>query len=181
MELISRGTAVISDCGCYRPWLTRDLGGEAPLVCIGANPSTADADLDDPTMRKDQGFARRWGCGSLIKVNIYPWRATKPKDMWAARKAGADILGVAMSIGGKPESNLLYLMRAMQRVQDIGGVVLAAWGNIPEIEDVIATIGELARAYPDVPIECLGTNGNGSPKHTLYLSSAAERQPWRLP
>lgn len=177
--LIPRGEAVISDCGKYRPWLTRPLGGEIPLVSIGANPSVADADRDDQTMRKEQGYARAWGCGLLIKVNIYPWRATDPDDMWAAQKRGEDIYGNGMMIGGVPYSNVHYILRAVELAQRHRGIILGAWGNIGEIAQVRGVV--YAIEDMGAKIQCLGTNANGSPKHTLYLKKTLTPQPWSMP
>lgn len=55
------GTAEFSINGVHRYWLTRGLGGVRPLVVCGLNPSTADAEVDDNTIRKEMKFARSWG------------------------------------------------------------------------------------------------------------------------
>lgn len=50
--------ALISQCGQYRYWLTR-IWDETirPLPIIMLNPSTADASIDDPTIRRCISFA----------------------------------------------------------------------------------------------------------------------------
>src|SRR6185369_17379869 len=78
-------TAVISKCGKYRYSLRREWIGGAGTVCfIMLNPSTADASVDDPTIRRCIGFAQRWGYQILEVVNLYAYRATRPRDMFAA-------------------------------------------------------------------------------------------------
>lgn len=57
-------TTHISTCGKYRHWLYRDLekknrDGGKNLCFIMLNPSTADAEKDDQTIRKCKGFALR--------------------------------------------------------------------------------------------------------------------------
>ena len=54
------GKAEFSPCGQYRYWLSRDWGfrrfsgGREPFVLwIGMNPSTAEAEVDDPTIRRE--------------------------------------------------------------------------------------------------------------------------------
>jgi hypothetical protein len=43
--------------------------GEGPAVnFIGLNPSTADEQEDDPTIRRCIGFARNWGYDALVTL-----------------------------------------------------------------------------------------------------------------
>lgn len=85
MDLFGGGmekSAIISPCGQYRYRLERAWDRSFPaavFVCL--NPSIADATLDDPTLRKCVGFARRWGCGHLVLVNLFALRATDPREM----------------------------------------------------------------------------------------------------
>ena len=58
----SASEASLSSDGCYRWWLRRCLGtGEGCLLFVGLNPSRADGQRDDPTLRRLIGFARQWG------------------------------------------------------------------------------------------------------------------------
>lgn len=50
--------------------------GKNPLIVFGVNPSTADDQKPDATMRKVMGFASRHGYDGFIMLNIYPQRAT---------------------------------------------------------------------------------------------------------
>ncbi len=67
----------------YRYWLERDKGSN-PLVFVMLNPSTADAELDDPTIRRCRRFAADNGYTGIVVVNLYAYRATKPKDLFSA-------------------------------------------------------------------------------------------------
>lgn len=77
--------AELSECGEYRYRLSR-IWDEAkkPLTFIMLNPSTADAELDDPTIRRCMGFAEREQAGGVVVVNLYGFRATKPFDLFQA-------------------------------------------------------------------------------------------------
>jgi len=57
-------SAVLSDCGKYRYLLERDISmlNRGTVLFVMLNPSTADAENDDPTIRKCKGFADRLGC-----------------------------------------------------------------------------------------------------------------------
>ncbi len=45
------------------------------------NPSTADASVDDPTIRRCMGFSRRLGYQGMVVVNLFAWRSPKPSEL----------------------------------------------------------------------------------------------------
>lgn len=74
--------AEISPCGKYRYKLWRIWDDSKPKVLfIMHNPSTADADEDDPTIRRCIGFAKSWGYGGIYVGNLSPYRATDPYEL----------------------------------------------------------------------------------------------------
>ncbi|MEG8045721.1 DUF1643 domain-containing protein [Sphingomonas aerolata] len=71
--------------GTFRYWLARQRMDGAPrLPIIMLNLSTADAENDDPTIRRCIAFARREGFGGIHVFNLFAFRATSPDDMRAA-------------------------------------------------------------------------------------------------
>ena len=71
-------SAKISSCGLYRYDLWRVWDSQKENVCfIGLNPSTADENKDDPTIRRCMAFAMAWGYGSLCMLNLFAFRATE--------------------------------------------------------------------------------------------------------
>lgn len=88
--LVRSGGARFSRCGGYRWWLERCWRPEAPrLLFVGLNPSRADADRDDPTLRRLIGFAREWGFGAVEVVNLFSAITSRP----AALRRHADPIG----------------------------------------------------------------------------------------
>ena len=78
-------SARLSDDRRYRYLLVRRWDNTLPdATFVMLNPSTADERDDDPTIRKCIGFAKRWGCGGIKVVNLYAFRATNPRDCFAA-------------------------------------------------------------------------------------------------
>ena len=55
--------------------------GERTLICFGVNPNTAEPEKLDPTMKTVERFALQNGYDSYLMLNLYPQRATNPKDM----------------------------------------------------------------------------------------------------
>src|SRR4051812_30659428 len=78
-----RGSALFSDCKRYRYCLHRHWGsfGSPYVLFIGMNPSTAEADVDDPTIRKEIRYAQGMGFFHLAMVNVMDYRATDPKQL----------------------------------------------------------------------------------------------------
>lgn len=148
-------SAIISDCGQYRYTLHRTL--ESPLrwvkpcLFIMLNPSTADAELDDPTIRRCISFAKREGCTELTVVNLFALRSTNPEYLLTAQ----DPVG---------PDNDQYIKEQVEKHQN--GLIIAAWGSHKSISKRVSqVIPLLNNAY------CLGTNKDGTPKHPLYLAS----------
>lgn len=141
------GRAGFSRCGDYRYWLRRCWDPRRPQCAfIGLNPSTADARVDDPTLRRCIGFAQDWGFGSLLLVNLFSYRCTDPRQL----KRVSDPIGSGTS-------------RWIQRAERESGLVVAAWGN----GGVLMHRGRNVLSKLDRPY-CLGTTGQGMPRHPLY-------------
>lgn len=145
-------TAGFSPCRLYRYWLLRQWDEGLPVLCvIGVNPSTADETKDDPTIRKDIGFAKRLGYGSLLKLNVGAFRSTDPK-VW--RKA-ADKIG--------PENSADHLLAYARRFN--AATVIAAWGRNGSFAP--AECAAIGRVFES--LWCWGRNSDGTPAHPLML------------
>ena len=55
--------------------------GANPLICIGVNPSTAEPDHLDNTLKSVERIAAYNGYDSFLMFNVYAQRATRPGDM----------------------------------------------------------------------------------------------------
>lgn len=74
--------ATLSPCGKYRYQLWRVWNPKLPkCLFLMHNPSTADAFIEDPTIRRCINFAKDWGYGGIYVGNLSPYRATDPKDL----------------------------------------------------------------------------------------------------
>lgn len=52
-----------------------------PLIVIGVNPSTADDNKPDATIRRIIGYTQRNGFDGFLMLNVYPQRATLPRNL----------------------------------------------------------------------------------------------------
>jgi hypothetical protein len=67
-----RSSANLSPDRVYRYSLMRVWDESLPLlVVIALNPSRADETENDPTIEKEIKYAKRWGCGGLLKLNLF--------------------------------------------------------------------------------------------------------------
>jgi hypothetical protein len=159
-----RRYASISDDGMYRFGLVRDWSEEnncSYLTFIMLNPSTADAELDDPTIRRCVGFAVSLGFNAVRVLNLYAFRATKPSDLWRA----------AEPTGGPRNDDLL---REVGRQAPYGNPMIAAWGVHTRADRVAEVL-----SFPGWDqLAALGMTKAGAPRHPLYLPSTAQMTPW---
>lgn len=145
--------ALISSCGTWRWWLTRQWDATLPrLVVCMLNPSDADASRNDPTILTLIKFAKRWGFGGLFVINQNAFRSPHPTVMLAQP--------VAVRLGPKNQSTWVD---ALMYARSAGGWVLAAWGNGGDNQGDFVHTAEML----GVPLKCMGVTQNGSPKHPL--------------
>lgn len=157
------GTAYFSDCFQYRHLLTRVLGGDGDTtVFVMLNPSTADANANDPTVRRCVGYAEDWGSAVLIVANLYSLRSTDPRGLWQHEDP----------VGPENDKTLADLARHHRRI-------ICAWGANARPERVWAFVAMATNVGGE--LFCLGTTKAGAPRHPLYLRRDAEPQPWRAP
>jgi hypothetical protein len=89
LTAMSGSEARFSRCGRYRWWLMRRWREGAPtLLFLGLNPSSADAQRDDATLRRLIGLADGWGYGAVEVLNLFSWISTDPA---ALRQASAPV------------------------------------------------------------------------------------------
>jgi len=155
-------SAVFSPCGRYRYELRRTWNAALPvLVAIGLNPSRADAHVDDPTIRKEIGFATRWGFGGVIKVNMFGLISTDPK-------------GIAPAVDPIGPENDATIDRV---IAESNGWPLVAWGSHAAVR---CARGEAMRRRFSGVAWCIGTTKDGNPRHTLRAGYVTPRETFVL-
>lgn len=165
--------AVLSPDGLYRYSLIRAWDGDLTpgqlaglhqklrILFVMLNPSTADALVDDPTIRKCLGFIRTaqvfGGEGavptSIEVVNLFAYRTTHPKVLLAKMHRGVDVVG--------PENDD-YIRGAVQQADD----VVVAWGANSAYYP--GRVDAVKRLLPP-SVWCLSRTRRGSPGHPLML------------
>ena len=142
-----RGSAIFSECGNYRPYLSRRWAAGETVTWLCMNPSSATNLLDDATSRKLTRHSQRLGYGGLFLVNVMDFRATDPqqipvdfersdRNLHYISKCAALSAMVVLAYGG---------LRGRVRWQNFAAAAVEACGN--------AQLGVVLR------------NANDSPRH----------------
>ena len=143
----------------YALWRIWDM--DKPLVMfIGLNPSTANEDENDPTIKSVCRIANNNGYGGIYMMNCWTYISTDPKML------------VINSHTDWDNNNMLTVIEA--KCKD----VVFAWGNFQIVKDK-GRDKELIKMFPNAKALCI--NKNGSPKHPLYCKSDSKLIPFQNP
>jgi hypothetical protein len=148
--------------GEFRYRLSRSWGTGGHVLFIMMNPSTADLQVDDPTVAKCGRLARRWGYAGVTVGNTFAYRAT----------IQSRLAEVPDPIGPDNDHHLLEMARE-------AAMTIFAYGTPkhkalrsrgPEVVRMIQAGGGQAHV--------LKLSKDGIPYHPLYLSEALLPFPW---
>jgi hypothetical protein len=157
--------ATFSDDRRYRYLLWRIWESSLPVVSWTLlNPSIADEQVLDPTLKRCMGFSKRWGMGGMYITNLFPLVSTNPM---ALRTSMND---VAM------ETNAIHVENACRQ----SSLTVVGWGsNVehPLLRDAPVRLYEkVLKVYRP---HFLRVGKRGHPAHPLYLPYDCELQDWK--
>ena len=177
------GRAAFSRCGRYRWFLERCWndpcarqrmdGACDTLIFCGLNPSRADANTDDPTMRRLSGFAQTWGYRRLVVINLFALITPSPAVLRRHRRPVGD-------------ANDAVLNSWLQRwCRCPGWTLWLGWGaggglgrRDQWMLERLSELNSLRQQHGASGPLCLGTTRSGHPRHPLYLAGSASLQAW---
>jgi len=120
---------------------------------IMLNPSYADDESDDPTIRRLIFFSKKFKFGGFYVTNLFTQITPYPKEL-------------NMDNNSK-KKNLIIISELIKK----SDLIVYAWGNL------VSEPMQL-RKLIESPL-CFGINKNGTPKHPLYLRSDTKLQDFR--
>ena len=143
--------------------------GKKPLICVGINPSTAEPDNLDPTLKSAERIAHHNGYDSFLMFNVYAQRATNPDDMEKEYNAWLQ------------QENA----KAFSYLMDLCGerpAIWAAWGNLiekrPYLVPCVADLIRLGNERDAVWYHAGPISAHGHPHHPLYLKKDSILEPF---
>jgi hypothetical protein len=164
--------AIISECGQYRYWLRRTWDDKPPVVFVMLNPSTADAEEDDPTIRKCVRLAKHWNHGGIYVVNLFALRSSSP---YGLKK-------VDDPIGPKNDTHIDATVLA---TVGIGGKAIVSWGaslsqsGFKHIKRLYRRMDEVLGLLKGVDLHCVGKTDEGFPRHPLFVREDTQPELFR--
>ncbi|MGD1857131.1 MAG: DUF1643 domain-containing protein [Leptolyngbyaceae cyanobacterium] len=158
----SNGSATFDNSHRYRYSLTRrwTTTCDRSVTFIMLNPSQADADRDDPTLRACSQFAKHWGYTQLEVVNLFAYRTTQPSELTQI----PDPIG--------PEND-----RYVSKAVEIADRVILAWGNWGTLLNRAQFVTSLLSPHSR-KLYCLERNRTGQPRHPLYIKRTIQPRVW---
>lgn len=133
-----------------------ELGEPKSVLFVMLNPSTADGEVDDPTIRRCVNFAKAWKYDRLEVVNLFAHRATDPKAL--------------LALGDMDEPYGVRNQEVIERAAQDAGVIVCAWGahgsHLGQNETVLGWLMDWG-----APLMALGFTAGGHPRHPLYVRS----------
>ena len=139
--------AEFSPCGKYRYQLWRIWDEALPTIAfIGLNPSTANADKNDPTIRIIISVSKQLGYGGVFMYNLFSIISSKPE--------------ILLSNEDLQKNNQWYLDEILTQCKD----VCFAWGSFKQIGN---RANEIVTLFDNAL--CLGKTKSGAPLHPLAL------------
>lgn len=160
-------SAIISECTLYRYRLARRFGSGPTMMFIMVNPSTADHEKDDQTIKKCMGFAERAGFGRIIVGNKFAFRST-------------DVTHLALALDPIGAENDDHITAMMQEADKI----VVGWGQLAKIpprlrsrwKDVVRMADAAGR-----PLYAIGLNSDRHPKHPQMTGYSVPIELWDAP
>jgi len=142
----------------YQLWRTWDSKIRQRAVFVGLNPSAADEQSNDPTIRRCVNFAKgwkgSWRCGGLAVVNLFGYCTHDP----AFLKQQREPYGCA---------NTQWLHKTCA---DADARVICIWGNHGEFDNASDRFLNWCN-NKQIAVYALRINTSGQPAHPLYLPS----------
>ena len=134
--------------------------GKRSLICVGVNPSTAEPDNLDNTLKSVERIALNNGFDSFLMFNVYAQRATRPQDMESVRNE-------------KLHRENMEAFRYALAAAGAEPTVWAAWGNIiemrPYLKECVSDMLCIGTEYDARWVTAGKRSVKGHPHHPLYL------------
>lgn len=141
--------AIFSDDQKHRFLLWRLWFNANYVLFIGLNPSIANANKDDLTIKKCKGFVKRWNHGGFYMANLSSYISTDPNSV----------------IDDLRDENICYIKDAIKKCS----IVIPMWGDNINTLNLNSVKNKIIPLLKNKKVKCFGVTKNGNPKHISRL------------
>ena len=160
VDLFTTADAVFD--GRHRLRLERTWDASLPrLGWVMLNPSVADAEADDPTIRRCTGYARDWGYGSMIVGNLFTRIETDSRLLFSHRRR-----------------NHRDATTYLEQLADETDLIVCAWGALPAARERAAAVAEILLQSHEA-LYALAINATDDPLHPLRKRKSLTPIVWK--
>ena len=159
-------TCFFSEDRRYRYSLVHDLHpclkpeSKSWLAWIGLNPSTADEQTLDPTLRRIAAFTMANGYTGFVMLNLFAFRTPHPRVMMQTEDA----------VGSQNDATIFTVCQSAESV-------VCAWGTGGQYRARSFAVTLALHELGLRPL-CLGVTKSGEPRHPLYVSGGTQLVPF---
>lgn len=136
------------------------IEGKKPLACFGINPSIAEPENLDNTIKSVDRLAKNNGFDSWIMLNVYPQRATNPNELHKIINEESH------------ERNLREIEKVLKEYKPI---IWASWGTLIKKRGYLSTclkeIVKISKKHNCEWVSIGKISKDGHPHHPLYLKN----------
>lgn len=159
---------ILSSCRTYRYVLYRHNSLSASnkiMIFVMINPSTADENQNDHTIRKCLKIAHHHDCEHVYVVNLIPYRSKNVEDVDNfVSKLSIEALHTINNV------NWNYIDEILQS-NDKKPIIICGWGKYDKVRTTLSQATEFYDKYKSFKLKCLKINKDQSPIHPLFVNS----------
>ena len=131
--------------------------GRKTIFCFGINPSWAEPDNLDPTLKRVESISSHNGYDSWIMFNVYPKRDTYFNNL-------------SYSVNANEHKENISIIKQILKPYDSVDIWVAFGNHLHDRDYLPICLKDIYLSLPKININwfSVGVNKSGAPKHPLY-------------
>ncbi len=167
--MININQTILSDCRSYRYILYRKnqlSSSNKSIVFVMINPSTADENINDATIKKCIKIAQHHDCEHIYVVNLIPYRSKDVSEVEKFIKSSSPESLIKMN-----QNNWNYISNILNQNKD--SIIICGWGKYDKVNGTYNQAYQFYQQYKNFNLKCLKINKDESPIHPLFVKSTS--------
>lgn len=169
ISMMNINQTILSNCRSYRYILYRKnplSSSNKSIVFVMINPSTADENINDATIKKCLKIAEHHDCEHIYVVNLIPYRS---KDVNEVEEFINSLSNESLT--KMNQDNWNYINGILEQNKD--SIIICGWGKYDKVNGTYHQAYQFYQKYKNFNLKCLKVNKDESPKHPLFVKSTS--------